>query len=469
MELSNLHNKSVAILGFGLEGRAVASYMCLKGINPVIFEAKPDDEWDEKQKQLINTLGLEVRSGEGYLEGLKEFEVIVRSPGFWRLHPSLLAAEQNGSTITSQTRIFFENCPASIIGVTGTKGKGTTCSLIYSMLNASKSAGEIMEQGEIYLTGNIGKIQPLDFLDSLHNSDVVVYELSSFQLQDLNASPDIGVCLMVTSDHLNHHQNLEEYHQAKSAICRFQKPNQTTIYNSDYPATAEIGKQGDGKKFVVSKNSLESNGALIQEDIIIIEGLGSETIKIDCFGRNLRGSHNLENIAAASLAAMLKGVKAQTAEKCAKEFTGLEHRLQLAGKVNGVSYYNDSISTVPDTTIAAVNSFTEPTILILGGSDKGSSYEPLVEFLCGQKQIKAIALMGQTGKTIGELLKEMNFDKTLIEHKPSFKETLQAITEIATEGDVVILSPASASFDGFKSYTDRGEQFVNYVNSIKPA
>lgn len=473
MSIKDLHNKRVAVLGFGQEGQAVSRYLSNHNINCVVFDEKPYENWDENIRILIeNQLGITTITGLGYLDKLTTFDYIFRSPGFWRKHPVLLAAETAAAKITSQTKWFMEHTPAITIGVTGTKGKGTTCSLIYEIIKrAQVSRHSSIVNAQLYLTGNIGKVQPLDFLDTLHTDDVVVYELSSFQLQDLETSPDYSVCLMVTSDHLNHHQTLHEYHEAKSTIAKYQTKHQSIVYNSDYLAANLIGKQGNGIKYQVTKQALDPmmQGALIDEkqNCITIQGQMLTSMVIDCSQRKLRGNHNLENIAAASLVAAQLGIEANIIEPTVKEFPGLEHRLQFVGTVQSVSYYNDSISTVPDTTIAAIHSFIEPVILIVGGSNKGIPYEHMVNDIIAQSNIKAVAIMGETGIIIDQLLQNKRFSKPIIGHaNSSFAEILTAITALAEPGDAVLLSPASASFDMFKNYADRGNQFVAYVNSL---
>ncbi len=427
MKLKDLENKRIGILGFGQEGQAVLTYLKKHGLIAEVFE---NNEFD----------------------GVENCDVLFRSPGIWRNHEKILAAEKEGAIITSQTKFFFENTPAKIIGITGTKGKGTTSSLIYQTL---QEAGK-----KVYLTGNIGKVQPLEFLDNTTVDNIVVFEMSSFQLQDLTISPHIGVCLMVTSDHLNHHTDLAEYHAAKAAITSFQDESDTAIYNADYPATVKIGEQGSGKKLTVSTHLKPESGALISGDLIILE----DGTTIDCSDRNLRGAHNLENIAAAALASRAVGINVETIQKVSKEFSGLEHRLQFAGTFDGVSYYNDSISTVPETTIAAMNAFSEPIHLLLGGSEKGLDYTNLISEIANKQNLSSITLLGE----VGEKLKNQIADATktpLFGPYHNFAEAIANIKSKAQSGEVVLLSPAAASFDMFENYADRGHQFVKLIST----
>lgn len=459
MKVAELKTKRVAVLGFGQEGQAVFQYLQKLGAETTIFDSKPESEWTNEQKTLAKTAN-KIFSGPDYLTELAAYPVIVRSPGFWRLHPALLEAEKQGSLITSQVKIFFANCKGFVIGVTGTKGKGTTCSLIYEIIKAG------LPKKIIYLTGNIGKIQPLEFLDDLTDDDFVVYEMSSFQLQDLEVSPHFGICLMVTSDHLNHHENLPEYVEAKASITKFQTSADIAIANLDYEASKYIGGLGSGIKLAISSQSDVTFGAKINGSNLTITLPENIETKFDFSNRKLRGQHNMENIAAASLVGCTLNIPEEVISRAVKNFAGLEHRLQFVGEKNGVGYFNDSISTVPDTTIAAVKSFPEPIVLLLGGSEKGISYEKLVKFMSEASNIKAIITIGETGQTIKEQLKEIGFSKPIIDGGSDFTKALGSASQQASAGDVVLLSPASASFDMFENYKDRGERFIKYVNSL---
>lgn len=464
MNLDSLQNQTIGILGFGKEGQSVAKFLFNKGFNFTIYDHKPIEEWSEPAQELAKNLNLVHSSGEEYLlKAINSCNVLFRSPGIRIPEDLRQLGFQKDLQITSQTKWFFDNCPAKIIGVTGTKGKGTTASLIAHILENSN-----VKFGNLYLTGNIGRIEPLAFLESVSEQDIIVYELSSFQLQDLGKSPHIGVCLMVTQDHLDYHSNLEEYHSAKQAICKFQTPDDYTIYNSDYPASKNIGSLGSGRKFAVSKMNKPVSGVYIDvlTQQLVLSPFDDQELTLNVYERLLPGEHNLENIAAASLAAYLAGATQEEIEEGVKTFKGLNDRLEFVGEVQGVRYVNDSISTNIDTCIAAIKSFDKPIVLLLGGASKKLDYHPLIKFLDTTTNLKAVVLIGDTGKEIYDLNLSSTLKAKCTEPFTTFEEAVRKAVSLAGSGDVVLLSPASTSFDMFHSYSERGQTFKDIINNL---
>ncbi|MEK7161151.1 MAG: Mur ligase family protein, partial [Patescibacteria group bacterium] len=301
MEIKDLQNKLVAVLGFGLEGEATTKYLLDHGVSPTLFDQKPWDLWPKDAQEKIKLLGINFIFGPDCFKELATFDVAFRSPGVSLYNLSMAIPSSNFAKassdlrkgegklqITSQTKWFFEHCPAKIIGVTGTKGKGTTASLIYEMFSMSlrvhpKQSHELKglprlsdafearnDKGLVYLTGNIGKVQPLEFLDNLTADDWVVYELSSFQLQDLQQSPHIGVVLMTTSEHLDYHQDESEYVEAKSAIVKYQTTDDVAIINADYKNSGQIGQLGHGKKLFFSRQTTQGD-CYVENNILVLK------------------------------------------------------------------------------------------------------------------------------------------------------------------------------------------------------
>lgn len=429
--LANYTGKKIAVLGLGIEGKDAINFLLGKGATVTLFDKKYEEELDFSE---IDKSKLSLVTGERYLEGgLTDFDIIVRSPGVYRYIPEIVEAEKSGVIITSAIKIFFDEAVCKIIGVTGTKGKGTTSTLIYEIL---KAAGK-----EVFLSGNIGK-PSLELLPRLDPDSWVVLEISSFQLIDMEVSPNIAVVLNITLDHMDWHKDREEYIKAKENIVKYQRPTDFAVINEEYQSSKDFAKVAKGKTVFFCKGSLEEK---FKEQLI------------------LRGEHNLENIAAAVSVARCIGVSDETILKTVRSFKGLEHRLEMVGAISGVTFYNDSFATGPQPTIAAINSFSEPETLILGGSDKGLDFGQLREVINNKENVKNILLIGLIGSRIGQGLEGKNIIN--LGHVP-MDEIVKKAFEVTQKGGVVILSPAAASFDMFKNYKDRGNQFKNAVKSL---
>lgn len=403
----NYKDKKVAVLGYGIEGQDAEKFFR-----------------DRKAKVTV----LDQKDGEGYLKNLNKYDLIVRSPGVYPNKKELL-----NLNMTTPTHIFFEEFHGKVIGVTGTKGKGTTSTLIYEIL---KSAGI-----DTYLAGNIGK-PLLELLPKLNSRSVVVMEMSSFQLIDLPISPNISVVLNITSDHMDWHKNKSEYIEAKKNIVKFQKETDYAVINNEYKSSRDFAKETKANIIFFDKKKLDN---VYKRDLI------------------LRGEHNLENIAAAVAVAKILNINKKIIQETVKNFKGLEHRLEFVKFFNGVGFFNDSFATGPQPTIAAIKSFAEPETLILGGSDKALDYSELGDVINKTKNIKNIILIGQIRDQIKKHIKSKEiYDLGTSNMNLIVKKAF----EVSESGGVVILSPAAASFDMFKNYKDRGNQFKEAVNKL---
>lgn len=433
--MTNFKNKNVAILGLGLEGKDALSYLINNGAKVSVFDQKEEDELDlgKTSKSEINFF-----CGKNYdLSKLSNYDITVRSPGVYRYLDEIVRAENNGGEITSPTKIFFDFCPSKIIGVTGTKGKGTTASLIYEILKASGK--------NVFLAGNIG-VPYLEILPKLSEKSIVILELSSFQLIDVKKSPNIAVVLNITVDHLDWHRDKKEYVEAKKNIVKYQNKDDFAVINKDYVTPKKFVKETSAKVVFFSKETLSDkfkNGLL------------------------LRGEHNLENIAASVSVAKIFRINDTEITKVLSKFKGLEHRLELVGSVGEVTFYNDSFATGPDPTIAAIKSFGEPTTLILGGYDKGLDYGRLAKIIAKRKNTKAVILIGDLSEKIKNELEEASFLGKIIElAKSPMREIVKKAYDVTPEKGIILLSPAAASFDMFKDYKARGNQFKEAVKNL---
>lgn len=461
LTIEDLAKTNIGIVGFGKEGQAVARYLAQHRLTAVVFDEQDRSNLPQQELSELEAKGFSFILGKPLLD-FGSCTVLFRSPGIRRLHPAFTAAEAHGSIITSQTKFFFDHCKATIIGVTGTKGKGTTATLIARILESAQAAqvgSSLLQQNtRVYLTGNIGKVDPFDILDELQESDIVVFELSSFQLQDLTRSPHIGVCLMVTQEHLDHHVDLAEYHAAKSAIVAHQSTSDFAIYSDDYPASQAIGAQSKGMHFSFSRYHTVAQGAYAEGDSIHLVETPQSGI-LDISHKLLPGAHNLENMCAASIVASIAGVPTTVIQDAVVNFSGLEHRLEFVGEFGDVKFYNDSISTVPESTIAALDSFSAPTVLIVGGSEKNSDFTELARHIATNTHVRGLIVVGVTAPRIIRALVESDFIGPIQQGAQNMDEIFTQVRKLAQSGDVVLLSPACASFGMFKNYKERGEKF----------
>jgi len=464
---------NIAILGFGREGKSLLKYLRSRGSTRITTprfrsgQARPpagrqgltrkNDVWIlDKNENIKIPKGIKSQLGKHFLKNLERFDIIFRSPGVpWNL-PELRRARENGVEFSSATRLFFEEIAAmvrrgspQVIGVTGTKGKGTTATLIYKIL---KAAGK-----DAHLAGNIGK-SPLMTLPKLTRRSVVVLELSSFQLQDLGRSPHIAVVLDVFPDHQDAHLNLKEYYEAKTNIARHQKKTDKIFFFKNHPLSRWVAAKSRARKYPV----LENRFALF----------APEDLKT-------KGFHNFKNaVMAAEVARALK-IPHATILKAIRKFRGLPHRLEFIRSIPysqvlknmRISFYNDSASTNPHTTAAAIRAFPNaPTVLIAGGQDKGLNYAPLARAL-KHSTVKLVVLFGENKHKIAKTIKKTGVQLRLANNLHS---AVKIATRFAVRGraryslpPIIIFSPGAASFDMFKNYADRGNKFKKIVKNLK--
>jgi UDP-N-acetylmuramoylalanine--D-glutamate ligase len=450
--VGNYKGKRIAILGWGINGSDVFNFLSGSGAEISILDRNPGLLIDGKVKEQANIV-----LGDNYLEGLDKYDIIFRAPAVYRYSPEIVAAEKRGVVVTSAIKVFFELCKGMIIGVTGTKGKGTTCTLIYEIL---KESGK-----NVFLAGNIGK-PVLELLPSLDEKSVVVLELSSFQLIDLERSPHVAVVLNITLDHMDWHRDEEEYIKAKKNIVRYQSEDDYSVVNSDYQKSMNFASEGKSHKLFFSRYK-RVRGCYAKDGKLILN-IGEVVNLGDLSNLLLRGRHNWENVCASCCASFIAGADLDSIKKVVFSFKGLEHRLELVREVGGIKFYNDSFSTNPQTTMAAVASFEEPITLILGGSDKGLSYDELSQEIVKVGRVRNVILMGKISDIIFESLLKAGYRGKVIETGVSgMREIVKTSVKVTPKGGVVLLSPATASFDMFSDYKDRGNSFKREVMLLK--
>ena len=456
--MEGLEKKRIALLGLGAENRSVGRYLAGRGIEFSICDARSEDELPEAGtwRHLARSWHL----GSRYLESLDEFNLIFRTPGISILNPALVQARQKGTVLHSQTRLFFEGCPAPIVGITGTKGKGTTCSLLFEVFRDGP-------YGQVWLGGNIGT-PPMEFLDDVSGSDLVILELSSFQLQDLDRSPPVAVVLNVTADHLDYHAGRDEYVEAKKSICRNQSEADILIVDADCETASTFASDSAARLMEFSLNRPVETGAFLEEGRLWARPFDAGAVPL-CHASDLklRGRHNVANALAAAAAAVAAGAPAGRLTPHLQSFPGLEHRLEHVATRKSVAYYNDSLATTPEATLAAIASFDQPLLLIAGGSSKGADFTGLAKGITGG-DVKALILMaGEEGKRLGDAVRACGYTGPIEAGCPGIAEAVAEGERHAAPGDVVLLSPACASFGMFASYAERGAKFKEAVAAIR--
>lgn len=545
-----LRGKKVAVLGMGMEGVALANFLDKYQAEITLCDKLPKgelekralSEGDNSLLKMLENNSYKHQLGEEYLENLKDFDIVFRSPGIPYLHQKIQEAMRAGVQISSQIKLFFDLCPCPIIGVTGTKGKGTTATLIKLMLQKHQETryksqtnfnsqvsnshpnnnrtplctdatrGTAMNQfNNIYLAGNIGE-PAIALIDQLSKNDIVVLELSSFQLQDIEKSPHIAVVTNISVDHLDYHKDEAEYHQAKQNIVKYQKSDDFAVINQDYLTAYQLASQTIAQVYYFSGKESVDRGAFVRRVTTTDLLHGSDTDNSDNnrtiephFAQTLRGArqsnneamkqlnneihevvlkmddretiicrsdevmlighHNLENITSASVAAYLAGADIVSISNIAKSFAGLPHRIEFVAEIKGIKFYNDSYATNPEPTMAAIKSFDSPIHLILGGSSKKADFTSLSQKITNS-MVTSVTLIGDEGENIKNALARANFSGKIDFADGDFGNIIKSILKIANGGDIVLLSPACASFGLFKNYKDRGEKFKSAVNQI---
>ena len=449
--------KKVAIIGIGVSNLPLLEYFYDLNARVTIFDSKESNQISVEAMQKIEKYGFEFIGGKDSLSRLKGFDIIFRSPSCMPDRPELVEAVENGAVLTSEIEMVLKLAPCKVIGVTGTEGKTTTTTLINEII---KKSGR-----KTYLGGNMGK--PIfTKIRNIKPENIIILELSSFQLSDMDISPDISVVTNIYPDHLNVHKSYEEYREAKKNIFKHQLENGIVVLNYNNEFTREFAKEANGKViFFSSKEKLDDGFIYDKADGTIKyceDGVRRHIIKKDNI--KLRGIHNYENICAA-LAATSSIVDVDTQIKAIEEFTGVEHRLEFVRELNNVKWYNDSIGTSPASTIAGLNSFDEDIILLAGGSDKGLDYEEVGKTIA--RKVRALILTGPTSEKIENATKQALNGKSIeIYYTSNMQESVNLAKDIAKAGDVVLLSPASASFDLYKNFEERGHQFKDCVNNL---
>lgn len=447
----NVAGKNITVIGIGISNLPLIKYLVSLGANVTACDRRSAEDLGENYTEL-EKLDVKFNLGDGYLNNLSG-DMIFKTPGMRYDVPELLKAKENGSIVTSEMEVFFEVCPSHIIAVTGSDGKTTTTTLIHKTMT---DAGY-----KTWLGGNIGNPLLTD-TEKMKENDWVILELSSFQLHTMRKSPEIAVITNISPNHLDMHKDYKEYIDAKKNIMLYQNEGDTLIVNADNQVTADIGKSANGAVKYFSRNGMADvylDGNIIKRGIVEI--LNIKDIKIP-------GMHNVENYMAA-IAAVSGLVSKEVIVNVAKTFGGVEHRIELVRTLDGVKYYNSSIDSSPNRTINTLRVFPNKVIMIAGGKDKGIPYDEIGPALA--EHVKVLILIGATSDKIQEALdaeinKTGNGKDIEVIRATSYEDAVNTARSKAHAGDVVLLSPASTSFDMFRNFEERGNLFKKIVNEL---
>ncbi len=452
-----LKNEKVAVIGLGVSNMPLLDYLHEKEANITVFDDKDEEKISKDIIKKIENYEIKAFFGKESLNNLKGFELIFRSPSCLPTKAELISEKERGAIITTEIEQLIKMAPCKIIGITGSDGKTTTTTLTYEIL---KNAGY-----NVYLGGNIG-IPLFTKLNEIKPDDIIVLELSSFQLMGMEVSPDISAITNITPNHLNVHKNYEEYIEAKKNIFKNQKDTGVLVLNADNELTNDCQNEANGEVILFSSKQKLDYGFIVDNGIIKECDDGIRRHLVSSNEIKLKGIHNLENICTA-LALTKNLVDTDRAIDIIKNFSGVQHRLEFVRSINGVDWYNDSASTSPTRGISALNSFDKEIVLIAGGADKNLDYTPLAKPIV--EKVKCLILIGQTAMKIFDAVKnelETENKELDIHFCETFKQSLELAKRVAKQGQVVLFSPASTSFDMFKDMYDRGNQFREEVNKL---
>jgi len=454
---NDIKNKKIAFIGTGVTNTNIIKLFLSKKLDVTICDRKSAEQMGELYSEL-EKLGAKYILGEAYLDSLTDFDIVFRSPGVYFNNQKLQDAIRNGVAVTSEMEVFFDLCPCKIYAVTGSDGKTTTTTLISEFFKA--------EGKTVHIGGNIGKAL-LPIIEEINDDDIAVVELSSFQLLSMRQSPDVAAITNITPNHLNVHGTMEEYISAKCNILAHQNAFSRAVLSYDNETARNLNTLVRGRLSYFSRFSKPYNGSFLNDNnILCYNDYGKITEIMDMHDIKIPGMHNVENYLTA-IAVTWGEVSIDTIRKVAKEFGGVEHRIEFVREINGAKYYNNSIASSPTRVLACLNSFDEKQIMIQGGSDKGISFEPMADAIC--EKVKVLILMGETREKIRDAVmssEKYNPDNTRIIIVKDMQEAVQTAYKYAEKGDIVSLSPACASFDMYRMFEDRGRHFKELVNKL---
>ena len=461
---TNYSGKKVIVIGAARQGLAISRFLSKRGAQVVLTDSRPAQDLAAESASL-NDLAVEFAFG-GHPETLLEgADLVCVSGGVPLTIPFLVAARNQGIRLSNDSQIFLEECPSTVVGITGSAGKSTTTALVGLM--AQKHFEVKNSKHRAWVGGNIGN--PLiDDLDQMDEDDLVIMELSSFQLELMTKSPQVAAVLNITPNHLDRHSSMQAYIEAKSRILRFQHQGDVAILNRDDEGSWDLLNEArtDVISFGLRAPGYRQNGTYVDKDQVMLQ-IGNDKLKmLPTEWINLRGEHNLYNVLAACALAAGATIGLPGIQLAIETFDGVPHRLELVRELNGVRWYNDSIATAPERTVAAINSFEEPIVLLLGGRDKKLPWDHLAQLI--RKRVSRVVIFGEAGDLIADAIgpKKPGQAMRSVVRCATLHEAIKTAYKQAEKGDVVLLSPGCTSYDAFKDFEERGQAFRKWVNEL---
>ncbi|MGB7873418.1 MAG: UDP-N-acetylmuramoyl-L-alanine--D-glutamate ligase [Anaerolineales bacterium] len=455
--------KRVLILGAARQGQALTRWLVHHGAHVTLSDKRGETEL-EPARQALADLPIEWAPGGHPLELLEDIDVLCLSGGVPLTLPIVAEAQKHGITLSNDTQIFMEVAPCKTIGITGSAGKTTTTALLGNMAEASYAE----RAGRAWVGGNIG--DPLiNYVDKMQASDLAILEISSFQLDQMSISPNVAAVLNVTPNHLDRHGTMEAYAAAKARILDFQSENDVAVLGRDDPGAWNLRERVNGKllSFGLSNLSIEKSGTYVSDGLYHLRDGNAYILLPIQNAIHLRGDHNRLNVLAAITIGHAAGLNLDAMLEAVESFRGVPHRLELVRELHGVKWYNDSIATAPERTMADIRSFDEPIVLMLGGKDKDLPWDDLAELV--RERVDHVVVFGQAAEKILDALGKIGSGEKRpysVQQSDGLQEAVHLAEEVAKSGDVVLLAPGGTSFDEFNDFAERGEWFKKWVHEL---
>lgn len=468
MMIKDWAHKKVVVIGAARQGLALARYLLLHGAQVVLNDRRSLEDLVEAQETLSDLSGLLSNltwvCGGHPLELLDEAEIVFISGGVPLDLPVILEAGRRGMQLSNDSQLFLEVAPCTVVGITGSAGKTTTTSLVGRI--AAASVSQTIQSGyrQAWVGGNIGS--PLiSVIDQMDAADIAIMELSSFQLEIMTISPHIATILNITPNHLDRHESMQAYVNAKSRILLNQTSTDVAVLCRDDPIAWSLRQKVNGKLYSFGRSELAPGqmGVYLQDDNIIFRAEADHEV-LSLADIQLRGEHNVLNVMAACTIAMSAGLSVEAVRKGVRGFTGAPHRLEFVRNWGGADWYNDSIATAPERSMAAIRSFQEPLVLLAGGRDKNLPWREFAELV--NQRVRFLVIFGEAAPLIKKAMDESGFNKTKVVQSPGLKQAVSIAAQEVQTGDVVLLAPGGTSFDEFKDFEERGRCFVQWVKDL---